>query len=103
MRSRFNNFYTTNSTYGSFYEDIKNEVKQDQEQQRRQSNQYEYSHPNYSNNYHNNNNSNANTINRAKTPILPLHDSSIVGSISSSLTGLINLGNTCHSNTSLQN
>jgi ubiquitin C-terminal hydrolase len=103
MRSRFNNFYTTNSTYGSFYEDIKNQVKQDQEQQRRQSNQYEYSHPNYSNNYHNNNNSNANTINRAKTPILPLHDSSIVGSISSSLTGLINLGNTCYINTSLQN
>lgn len=102
MRSRFNNFYTTNSTYGSFYEDIKNKVKQDQEQQRRQSNQYEYSHPNYSNNYHNNN-SNVNTINRAKTPILPLHDSSIVGSISSSLTGLINLGNTCYINTSLQN
>ena len=103
MRSRFNNFYTTNSTYGSFYEDIKNKVKQDQEQQRRQSNQYEYSHPNYSNNYHNNNNSNANTINRTKTPVLPLKDSSIVGSISSSLTGLINLGNTCYINTSLQN
>ena len=103
MRSRFNNFYTTNSTYGSFYEDIKNKVKQDQEQQRRQSNQYEYSHPNYSNNYHNNNNSNANTINRTKTPVLPLKDSSIVGDISSSLTGLINLGNTCYINTSLQN
>ena len=103
MRSRFNNFYTTNSTYGSFYEDIKNKVKQDQEQQRRQSNQYEYSHPNYSNNYHNNNNSNANTINRTKTPVLPLKDSSIVGNISSSLTGLINLGNTCYINTSLQN
>ena len=101
MRSRFNNFYTTNSTYGSFYEDIKNKVKQDQEQQRRQSNQYEYSHPNYSNNYHNNNNSN--TINRTKTPVLPLHDSSIVGSITTSLTGLINLGNTCYINTSLQN
>lgn len=103
MRSRFNNFYTTNSTYGSFYEDIKNKVKQDQEQQRRQSNQYEYSHPNYSNNYHNNNTINVNTINRAKTPILPLKDSSIVGNISSSLTGLINLGNTCYINTSLQN
>ena len=101
MRSRYSNFSTTNSTYGSFYEDIKNKVKQDQEQQRRQSNQYEYSHPNYSSNYHNNNNSN--TINRTKTPVLPLHDSSIVGSITSSLTGLINLGNTCYINTSLQN
>jgi len=101
MRSRFNNFYTTNSTYGSFYEDIKKKVKEDQEQQRRESNQYEYSHPNYSNNYHNNNN--INTLNRPKTPILPLNDSSIVGSISSSLTGLMNLGNTCYINTSLQN
>ena len=101
MRSRYSNFSTTNSTYGSFYEDIKNKVKQDQEQQRRQSNQYEYSHPNYSNNYHNNNNSN--TISRAKTPVLPLHDSSLVGSIASSLTGLMNLGNTCYINTSLQN
>ena len=101
MRSRFNNFYTTNSTYGSFYEDIKKKVKEDQEQQRRESNQYEYSHPNYSNNYHNNNN--INTLNRPKTPILPLNDSSLVGSISSSLTGLMNLGNTCYINTSLQN
>ena len=28
-------FYTTNSTYGSFYQDIYNKVKEDQEKQKR--------------------------------------------------------------------
>ena len=102
MSSRYNAFTTTNSTYGSFYLDTKKKVKEDQEKQKRLSNQYEYTPSTYSNNYHNTNNNN-NNIPRTKTPNMLLKDASIVGNISSSLTGLQNIGNTCYINTCLQN
>ena len=97
-------FSTTNSTYGSFYLDIQNKVKEDQEKQKRQSNQsYNYPQKNYQNNNYHNTKNDIQNIPRARTPINLLKDSSIVGNISCSLTGLQNLGNTCYINTCLQN
>ena len=112
MHNKYSGFSTTNSTYGNFYGDLKKKVENDQVNQRRQSEQYNNGPSNYSNNYHNNNygynnnnygynNNTQKNIKREKTPILS--DSTIVGSISSSLTGLMNLGNTCYINTCLQN
>ncbi len=36
--SRFSGFTTTNSTYGSFYQDLQKKVKEDQDKQKRLSN-----------------------------------------------------------------
>ena len=112
--SRFNAFSTTNSTYGSFYQDLQKKVKEDQEKQKRFSNpnnnmistlrnpnNYHNDYNDYNNkNYHNNKSYNNN---RVRTPNMNLKDSSLVGSIACSLTGLQNLRNTCYINTCLQN
>ena len=85
-------FSTTNATYGDFYNPRNKKVEEDR---RKANNTY---HP-YSNNSNNLNKNN--TINRAEKILLK--DGSIVGSITSSLTGLQNLGNTCYINSLLQN
>ena len=126
MSTIFNSFTTTNSTYGNFYENFKQKVKEDQERRRRlceeyhknmssyfndnyQTNTLRNNFDNYNNdnnkNYHYNN-SNFNNINnniRTKTPNLLPNDPSVVENIFSSLTGLINLGNTCYINSCIQN